>query len=88
MMDGVYYVFTAGEPIRCPGQMPDGQLCGRAQDVVGPGSAVRLRFLEHPREAQHGGSTLRICRRCEAKLELTFAPTTPAVQPSVFTSPP
>lgn len=75
MTEETWYFFGADEPIRCPARLPDGRTCNRAQDKVGPSTAVRVRVQWHPSAAQPG-SLLRVCRACETKLEVSVAPTT------------
>ena len=77
MTDLVWHFFAADEPVRCPGLLSGGRICNRAQDIVAPGTAVRVRL--QPRAADAiPSSLLRICRACEARLEVNVCPTTTA----------
>ena len=74
MTDAAWYFFAADEPVRCPGRLAGGRICNRAQDLVAPGTAVKVRLQPRAADAQPG-SLLRICRGCEARLEVNVAPT-------------
>jgi RNase P subunit RPR2 len=73
----VWYFFGPDDPVRCPNRLSDGRICNRAQDLVAPGTAVRVRLQERAAAAAPG-SLLRVCRSCDARLEVNVAPTVTA----------
>lgn len=74
-MTDVWHFYHVDEPVRCPNRLSSGRVCNRAQDIVAPGTGVRVRLQPHAAAAQPG-SLLRICRACKARLEVNVAPTT------------
>lgn len=65
MADEGWHVHKPGEPVRCPAWL-GGHRCGRAQDIAGEGTEVRIRVTHGPVI----GGLKRRCRSCGTPLEV------------------
>lgn len=70
-----YTTYAAGEPIRCPNRSGVARQCGRAQDIVGPGTVVKVRILRGS-DTTDAGALRRECRACGVQLEVIARPAT------------